>query len=266
MVLFLIDMNISSVEYTKLFERMQRAEFPGLEGDFLCSPSRIDPVKAVIVGKKAVELDDSTESKIRYLATKLLVHALQKSGVRKSFLQNLVPTFRLSTLLLPAIFNRNITLRPARSSDSSKIEILFSILRSSTSTPTTNGRQLIVATHGARNGEIIGAIYFQRLPKAKDLFIETLSVADGVQGKGYGTIIMAYVIKYAQEHACTDVALDPNENAKPFYEKLGFERKATTSRLRLDLQNQSKVQQFERQLKNRVQPDYEAHTSNRVFS
>lgn len=59
----------------------------------------------------------------------------------------------------------------------------------------------------------------------KSLYIDDLCVDESARGKGVGRALYEYVLTFAKENGCYNVTLNVwacNENARRFYEKLGF--------------------------------------------
>ena len=55
--------------------------------------------------------------------------------------------------------------------------------------------------------------------------IEDICINDEMRNKGYGKILINYLIEKAKEKDCKKVNLVCEKNITPFYEKCGFEKK-----------------------------------------
>ena len=56
------------------------------------------------------------------------------------------------------------------------------------------------------------------------MYVAKLWVAESLRSQGYGSKLMAAAESHAREHSCIGISLDTFEyQARPFYEKLGFE-------------------------------------------
>lgn len=81
-------------------------------------------------------------------------------------------------------------------------------------------------------GELRGYLSFEILENnfhgfvaRKVLMIHMLKIADGYEGRGYGTALMEYMEGWGKEQGCNfmDLMVNPkNENALRFYKRFGF--------------------------------------------
>ncbi len=72
------------------------------------------------------------------------------------------------------------------------------------------------------NGEIVGGLLGEI--RWRWLYVAKLWVSESLRGKGYGSQLIAGAESHARTEGCIGIYLDTFEyQARPFYEKLGFE-------------------------------------------
>lgn len=74
------------------------------------------------------------------------------------------------------------------------------------------------------NDEAVGTARIRYIAK-KTAKLERLAVLKAYRKSGIGRKIMDYIISYLQKEGVKDIALDAQEHAKGFYEKIGFKQK-----------------------------------------
>ena len=82
------------------------------------------------------------------------------------------------------------------------------------------------------NNEYVGHLCFGKHlinpPLAKSIFIEELAVKNEFKGKGFGKLLVEYVISYCKKNKVniiyTSTGDYDNNDAKIFYTKLGFKK------------------------------------------
>jgi predicted GNAT family N-acyltransferase len=184
-----------------------------------------------------------SKEQVSEVASKVYSDFCQKRYVNNELplaLQNdYVNSLAMKSVVLPAVFNRNIFICPPIPQESKKIikhfyvddfaidhrHELNNILSNQGYLQINGETHRIVVLKDSSASHTLGAIHFRIIHQAERKFycvIQSLKVGKAERGKGYGKLLLAFAIKIAKENECNEIKLKSSDEAKVFYSKFGF--------------------------------------------